>query len=138
MRKTILHTLWGALFILCACLGFIQERNSLLQGILTCLGFVFFIPPAALLYGAYREKDRKEAFLLRNLSILSLGLTLVGLILAIATAPRGSAGLMNVLLTVVSVPMYCTSAWALSLLLWACLLIAAMEAGKKTRPQEKE
>ena len=138
MRKPILHTLWGALFILCACLGFIQERSPLLQGILTCLSIVFFLPPAALLYGAYRQKDKKEALLLRNLSILSLGLTLIGLLLAIATAPRGTAGLINILLTVVSVPMYCANAWALSLLLWACLLIAAIETGKKHDPHEKE
>ena len=82
MGKTILHTLWAAFYILCACLGFIQERSEGLQVLLTCLSLLFFLPPAVLLYQAGRKKDRKELTLLRNLSAASLGLTLLGLVLA--------------------------------------------------------
>ena len=129
MGKTILHTLWAAFYILCACLGFIQERSEGLQVLLTCLSLLFFLPPAVLLYQAGRKKDRKELTLLRNLSAASLGLTLLGLVLAIATAPRTTAGLFNLVLALVSAPMYCGSIWALSILLWACLFLASAEVG---------
>lgn len=127
MGKTILHTLWAAFYILCACLGFIQERSEGLQVLLTCLSLLFFLPPAVLLYQAGRKKDRKELTLLRNLSAASLGLTLLGLVLAIATAPRTTAGLFNLVLALVSAPMYCGNIWALSILLWACLFLASAE-----------
>ena len=80
MGKTILHTLWAAFYILCACLGFIQERSPSLQALLTCIALLFFLPPAVLLYQAGRKKDKKELTLLRNLSAASLGLTLLGLV----------------------------------------------------------
>lgn len=129
MGKTILHTLWAAFYILCACLGFIQERSPSLQALLTCIALLFFLPPAVLLYQAGRKKDKKELTLLRNLSAASLGLTLLGLVLAIATAPRATAEFFNLVLALVSAPMYCGNIWALSILLWACLFLASAEVG---------
>lgn len=133
MDKRILHIWWAAMYILCACLGFIQERSAGVQTVLTLVSLVFFAPPVCLLVQAARRKDGKELKLLRNLSLLSLGLTLFALVLAIATAPRGAAFAVNAVLTVVSVPMYCGKVWALSLLLWACLLLASMEVGKRAK-----
>lgn len=133
MKKTVLHTLWAALFILCACLGFIHSRTELVQRVLTGCGVVFFLPPAVLLGNACREKDRTEMRLLRKVSICSLGITLFGFILAIVTAPRQIGAAANAFLAVVSVPMYCVNMWALSLFLWACLLIACLEAEKKQK-----
>lgn len=132
MRKTILHIVWGAAYILCACLGFIQQRTEAVQGLLTALSVLFFLPPALLLFFAAREGDKKEAGLLLRLSGLSLGLTLLGLVLTIATA-AGSKTLVsaaNVFLTLVSAPMYCAGSWALSLFCWACLLFAGMKFRK--------
>ena len=129
MGKTTLHTLWAAFYILCACLGFIQERSPSLQALLTCIALLFFLPPSVLLYQAGRKKDKKELTLLRNLSAASLGLTLLGLVLAIATAPRATAEFFNLVLALVSAPMYCGNIWALSILLWACLFLASAEVG---------
>lgn len=132
MRKTILRICWGTGFILCACLGFIQQRSSALQGLLTALSVLFFLPPALSLFFAAREKDKWEAKLIRNLSGLSLGLTLLVLSLSIATA-AGSGTLVrlsNILLTVVSAPMYCSGSWALSLFFWACLLLTGIKLSK--------
>lgn len=129
MGKTTLHTLWAAFYILCACLGFIQERSPSLQALLSCIALLFFLPPAVLLYQAGRKKDKKELTLLRNLSAASLGLTLLGLVLAIATAPRATAEFFNLVLALVSAPMYCGNIWALSILLWACLFLASAEVG---------
>lgn len=133
MHKTILHTLWGVWYILCACLGFIPERTPGVQGLLTAASLVFFLPPALLLARAGREKDRKELRLVGILSGLSLALTALFLALAIATAPRDSATLVNAVLAVVSVPMYCSGVWALSIFLWAGLLLACLEVGRRIK-----
>lgn len=132
MRKTILHIIWGAAYILCACLGFIQQRSAAVQGVLTALSLLFFLPPALLLFFAAREKDKREAGLLVRLSALSLGLTLLGLVLTIATAAGSKTvvNLANVMLTLISAPMYCSGSWALSLFCWACLLCAGLKFRK--------
>ena len=131
MGKTILHTLWGAAFILCVCLGFIPERSAGLQAVLTAVSLLFFLPPAVLLYRAGKEKDKKELRLLGLLSGLSLVLTALLLALAIATAPRQSGLAVNAVLAVVSAPMYCSGVWALPILLWAGLGLASLEVGKR-------
>ena len=131
MRKTVLHIFWAAGFILCACLGFIQERTADVQALFTALSVVSFLPPALCLYFAHQESDRKEARLVRNLSALSLGLTLLGLLLAILTAPKGGAlaSAVDLFLSIVSAPMYCGSSWAVSLFFWACLLLTGAKYG---------
>lgn len=132
MRKTILHIIWGATYILCACLGFIQQRPTGVQGLLTAFSILFFLPPALLLLFAAREHDKKEARLLFRLSALSLGLTLLGLVLTIATAAGSGAvvKLSNIYLTVVSAPMYCADSWVLPLFFWACLLFTGRKFSK--------
>ena len=132
MRKTVLHSFWAAGLILCACLGFIQQRSAGVQGLLTALSLLFFLPPALLLFFAAREGDKKEILLLFRLSLLSLGLTLLGLVLAIATAAGGKTlvTLANAALALVSAPMYCANSWVLSLFCWACLLCAGMKLRK--------
>ena len=121
MRKTVLHSLWAAGLILCACLGFIQERTAGVQALLTALALLSFLPPALCLYFARKSSDQKEARLIRNLSALSLGLTLLGLLLAILTAPMGGS--------LASAVKYCGSSWAVSLFFWACLLLTGAKYG---------
>ena len=133
MKKSILHSLWGFLFILCACLGFIQERTPVVQGLLTAASILFFLPPAALLWQAGRQKDEQELLLLCLLSLMSLCLTAVFLTLTIASAPRGVAAGLDAMLAVVSVPMYCGDVWAFSMLLWACLGLTALELRKRCK-----
>ena len=87
------------------------------------LSLVFFLPPAMLLYKA-AGKTRKTVGLL---SAVSLGATLVMLVLNIVLATGSTAlgDFLHGILTVVSAPMLCCGSWALSLFLWACLLIWA-------------
>ena len=92
MQKTVLHSLWAAGLILCACLGFIQERTAGVQALLTALALLSFLPPALCLYFARKNSDQKEARLIRNLSALSLGLTLLGLLLPRAGCQRKGQG----------------------------------------------
>ena len=133
MNKKLLYTLWVGLFILCACCGFIQEPEGTLRLLLTAISILFFLPPALLLWDAGKQKNLHTLKLVRNLSALSLGLTVVVLVLNFLTA-MGSEFLGQVLhhiLVIVSSPMICSGHWALSLFLWACLLTASIKQIKR-------
>ena len=132
MTKRTLYAAWGVLFIICAGLGFIPEPEGAGKVLMTGLSVAFFVPPAVLVYRASREGDRHTLGLVRNLSIASLGLTLVALVLNVVTA-MGSETLGNVLhalLVVVSSPMICSNFWVLPLFLWACLLMVTLQKKK--------
>ena len=128
MNKKILFALWGGLFSLCAGLGFIPEPAPMLRWLLTVLSLACFVPPAVLLYRAGASENRDGAKLIRNLSALSLGLTLVLLVLNFLTALRaGNLGaVLSYALVIVSSPMVCSGHWAMSLFCWACLLMASL------------
>ncbi len=132
MKQKSMFVLWGGLFSLCAGLGFIPEPAGVLQGLLTALSVGCFAPPAWLLYRAVQEKDGHTLALVRNLSALSLGLTLLLLILSFVTAAGSETlgTLIYAVLVIVSSPMVCSGYWVLSLFLWACLL---MTSGKYLR-----
>ena len=127
MKSQFLYALWGALFILCAGLGFIPEPAGVLRVLLTGLSILFFLPPAVLVWKGRREKDRMALMLVRNLSIVSLGLS-VGLIIAnflMAFRSELLGDILHGVLVVVSSPMICSGHWAMSLFFWACLLISS-------------
>lgn len=115
------------MFALCAALGFLPEPEGILRGVLTAVSAACFLPPALLLYRAKREQDTHTLRLVRNLSALSLLLTLLLLVGNFLSALAGErvGQLLYYVLIVVSSPMICSGYWALSLFLWACLLIAA-------------
>ena len=125
MNKKALFVLWGVLFILCAGLGF-----GAAAWWKTAVSVLFFVPPAALLYGA----DRETALLIRNLSALSLGITLVTLIMnfVLAVSSETLGNFLHAVLTIVSAPMIASGYWVLSLFLWACLLMASLKKVKLT------
>ena len=127
-RKTI-FALWSVLFILCAGLGFIPAPTGVVKGLMTALSVLFFLPPAWLLYRA----DRETALLIRNLSALSLGVTLVTLILnfVLAVSSEFLGTVLHYVLVVVSAPMICSGYWVLSLFLWACLMMASLKKTAK-------
>lgn len=128
MKGNKLLLIWGGLFILCAGLGFIPEPEGWLRWLLTAVSLAFFLPGFLL---AVRGEPQQR-LLVRNLSILSLGLTVGLLILNFLTAFRSEflGNLFHGILVVVSSPMIASGQWALSLFLWACLLLAA---GKKKK-----
>ena len=124
MKKNVLFTLWGVLFVLCAGLGFLPDANGGTLG----ASLLFFLPPALLLHGADKGKDRHTLLLVRNLSVLSLGVTLVTLILnfVLAVSSETLGTILHYILTIVSAPMICSGYWVVSLFLWACLLMASL------------
>ena len=129
MKNRILYVLWGALFILCAALGFIPEPAGAGRLLLTLASLLFFLPPAMLIHSARKTGSRSQLALMRNLSALSLGLTAVLLILNFLTAFRSETlgNILHAVLVIVSSPMICSGHWALSLFLWASLLIASLK-----------
>lgn len=125
MNRKCLFALWGGLFILCAGLGFIPEPSGAVQVLLTAVSLLFFVPPAVLIFRG-EGQDRR---LVRSLSACSLGLSAVLLAVNFLTA-FGSEVLGNVLhvvLVIVSAPMMACGSWALSLFLWACLLMGSLK-----------
>ena len=133
MKKSTLYVLWGCLFIICAGLGFIPQPAGAARVVLTALSLAFFVPPAWLLHRAARDRDLPTLRLVRGLSALSLGLSLTLLVLNVLSA-LSSEWLGNILyyvLVIVSSPMVCSGYWALSLFLWACLLMVSLQQLKK-------
>lgn len=139
MTKKNLCLLWGILYILCAGLGFIPGFSGSVspaaQGVLTALSLLFFLPPATLLYQAQKKGEKQTLRRVRNLAALSLGATLLVLVLSFATSMAADwVGVMlHVVLILVSSPMVCGDYWVLTLFLWACLLMASLSALRKTK-----
>ena len=129
MKRKILYPLWAVLFILCAGLGFIPEPEAMTSKALSVLSVAFFVPPVLLLYRA----GMQDALLIRNLSALSLTLTLVLLILnfLLAFSSEILGQILHYVLIIVSCPMICSGHWALSLFLWACLLMASLSQSRR-------
>ena len=124
MKQKTIYALWVVLFILCAALGFIPEPEELTATTLTVLSIAFFIPPALLLFRA----ENRDVQLVRNLSALSLVLTLLLLILnfLVVFSSETLGSILHYVLIIVSCPMICSGHWAMSLFLWACLLTASV------------
>ena len=127
MKKKAWYALWGGLFVICAGLGLVPEPGQGLRWIMRILSVLFFVPPAVLVWQATGKKDSNTLALVRNLSGVSLALTVVTLVLNLLSVLRSETlgDMLHVVLAIVSAPMICSGYWVLSLFLWACLLIAA-------------
>jgi hypothetical protein len=102
--------------------------------LLQILALLFFLPPAADLYFSRKRKDRAELELIRNISVLSLGLTMVVLvcnILSGLTANTILGDILHYVPVLVSVPFVCGQYSAYSLLLWAILLWSCLAVLRK-------
>ena len=133
MKKSSLMAVWGIFYIICAGLGFIPEPEGTVRIFLTVISVLFFVPPAILLYDAFSGRDRKTVLLVRRLSALSLGVTLVLLIANFLAALTSEwlGTVLHVLLAICSAPMFCSNYWILSLFLWAVLLVSSMQKWKE-------
>lgn len=135
MKQSFLYALWGALFILCAGLGFVPAPGSALRILMTLLSVAFFIPGALLLKQARRSKNPAAAIVVRNLSMASLVLSALLIVANFLSAMAGAwlGSFLHILLVIVSSPMVCSGFWALSLFLWACLMITAARIVKNSK-----
>ena len=128
MREKILYAIWGGLYAVCAVLGFVNGAQGFGKLLLLLTALIFFVPGGILLHDAVRAKDKKALLRLRIISACSLGLTMALLIANIlsvsASAAVGEA--LHGFLVLVSVPMFCSQYWLVSLFLWACLLMLTL------------
>ena len=129
MIRKLLFALWAVLFSLCAGLGFIPEPEGLMAAVLTGISILSFLPPWILLYRAGKSGPAADILLIRNLSALSLGMTLAALIANFFTAFASETvgQILHYILIIVSSPMVCSGHWAMSLFLWACLLMVSLK-----------
>lgn len=133
MKKIVLYTLWAALYIICVALGTITGAEGIQKAALSCMALVFFVPGIWLLVNAKRQSDRKEQMRIFIISAVSLGVTVVFLLLNFASIffSEEAGAVLHDVLNLVSAPMYCAQSWVLSLFLWACLLVAALPRKEK-------
>ena len=134
MKKQVLFGLWAGLFIVCAGLGFIPEPEGGVRTALTLTAIFAFVPPVILIWQACKTGDKNTLSLIRSLSAASLGLTSLLLILNFLSVAWSEAvgNFLYQVLIIVSSPMVCSRHWALSLFLWACLLITSHQQLKKS------
>ena len=135
MNRKFLYALWGGLFAACAALGFVPQPGGVLTWLMAALGLLFFVPPMLLLHRAKAASHRPTAVLVRNIAVASLGLTFV-LLVANFLSLLGSVALgnaLNVVLAIVSTPMFCGQIWILTLFCWAFLMGGANQLLKKMK-----
>ena len=121
MKKTVLYVLWGILFAVCAGLGFIPEPEGAVKWRCVSLSVLFFVPPTLLA----RSGDRATVMLVRNLALLALLLAAALLVLNILSASFSEMTgiILHYVLIVAASPMICSQYWALTLFLWAYLML---------------
>ena len=132
-KQMKLSAAWAVMYTVCLVFGFLPPRNDLLLVLEVALALGFFVPPAMLLRYAIATGRKNTVRYLRNLSLASLGTTLVFLVLNFLSV-YFTAGIGTVLyhvLIFVSVPMVCAQHWFISLFCWACLLMVCLQEMKK-------
>lgn len=140
MREKLLYGVWAALYILCVGLGTIQDPTGFGKAVLVGIAVLFFIPGGILLYDGVRTENKKAVLQVRLVAAVSLGLTLILLIVNFLsfTVSEAAGGVLYDLLALVSAPMLCGQYWLLSLFLWACLLIASFTLNKQSFSGQKD
>ena len=129
-EKGLWKAIWAGMYLLCAVLGFLPPQEGGNRIMLVIFAVLFFAPPAWLLWLSYRNNDLPTLKLLRLLSAVSLGGTLVLIVLNFLSVlwPGWLGDVLYFLLVILSVPMACSQYWVLSLGLWAALLWASILA----------
>ena len=134
MKKTKkLWILWAVAYVICTVCGFFPVVSGAVSGLFVLLSLGFFVPPGFLVYEAVQNNCLKTLRTIRNLSLISLGLTLVMILLNfMAFAASEEWGLVLYwLLILVSTPMICSQVWVVGLFGWAMLLFTSLTCLKK-------
>ena len=132
MNKKLLFTLWGVLFGICAGFGLIGQPGTAVRILGYLFAFGFFGMGGFILWQANGAKDLATITLIRNLSLASLILTAILLISNFLSvfASEGLGNFLHYVLVIVSSPMSCAPSWAVSLFLWACLMVVSQNLMK--------
>ena len=130
-----LWIIWAVAYVICTVCAFFPVAPGALSGLFVLLSLGFFVPPAFLIYKAVEHKWPKILRVIRNLSIISLSLTLVTILLNFMAFQAGREwGLaLYWILLVVSAPMACSQVWVLGMFGWACLLMVCFKYLRKNK-----
>ena len=128
-----LWIIWAVAYVICTVFGFFPVVSGAVSGLFLLLSLGFFVPPGFLIYEAVEKKRPKTLKTIRNLSLFSLGLTLVTILLNFVAFEASKAwGLVLYwLLILVSTPMICSQVWVIGLFGWAVLLMTSLKYLKK-------
>lgn len=124
-KKIVLYVVWACLYILCVGLGTIPEPAGFGKAVMVLIALAFFVPGFWLVIEALAKEDRKAVRTVRIISICSLSLTALALVGNFLSANAGAdvGDALYDVLALVSAPMLCGQYWAMSIFLWACLLM---------------
>jgi len=129
MDKRIVYGVWAFFYCLCVGLGFVPNPEGFDKGMMIAIGVLFFLPPFYLAWQAWNQKCRKTMLVLRLISggilVSSLLLLVLNFLSVYFSARTGLV--LYVLLVMFTAPMACCQYWALSLFLWACLLMISLK-----------
>lgn len=128
-----LWIIWAASYVLCTVCAFFPVAPGALSGLFLLLSLGFFVPPGLLIYEAVQRKKYNTLKLIRTLSLISLGLTLLTILLNFVSIQASDAWgrVLYWLLILVSTPMICSQVWVVGLFGWACLLMVCLKYLKK-------
>ncbi len=128
-----LWILWAAAYVICTICAFFPVAQGALTGLFLLLSLGFFVPPGFLIYEAVQSKNKKILQIVRNLSLISLGLTLLTILLNFVSfqASESWGLVLYWLLILVSTPMICSQVWVVGLFGWAMLLFTCLTYLKK-------
>ena len=127
-KRIVLYIVWACLYILCVGLGMLEATVPTARALLLMIALAFFVPGFWLAAGYLKEECRKGLGVIRTICICSLSLTALALVGNFLSA-RAGAELGNALydaLALVSAPMLCAQYWAVSIFMWACLLMITL------------
>ena len=136
MSKTKnLWIFWGIAYLICTVCGFFTVAPGLVYWLFILLSIGFFVPPGLLIYDAVQKENRKRLRLIRNLSLISLGLTMAAILLNFLSfgASKEWGLVLYWLLILVSTPMACSQVWVLGMFGWACLLMVCLKYLRKNK-----
>lgn len=133
MKNPVLFALWGCLHVLCVGLGTVKEPEGFGKALLVLTGLIYFLPATLILWDGISHRKKKQISAVRWIAIVSLGLTLVLLVINFLSVGAGAdtGRLVYDILNIVSAPMLCSQYWVVSLFLWACLLWASFFKKKR-------
>ncbi|MBE6976858.1 MAG: hypothetical protein E7439_06680 [Ruminococcaceae bacterium] len=133
MTNQRLYAIWAFAYGACAALSFVPNPTGVIFVLLLIISLAFFVPGAMLLHRAVQKNDKRTIKQIRNISLLSLGLTLLMLVLTVLlwNTPDWVGMVLHWLLVLVSVPMVCSQVWVVPLFGWACMLMVCLDKGKK-------
>ena len=128
-----LWIIWAVAYVICTLCAFFPASDDAASGLALLLSLGFFVPPGVLIYKGVTKKWPKILRVIRNLSILSLSLTLVTILLNFLSVQLSEAwGLVLYwMLILVSTPMICSQVWVVGLFGWAVLLFTCLNYLKK-------